>query len=96
LFDIAGSILPRTRAWRKAGAVHFALFLNEAPGAQLYLGVANTEAGMDGSPHSPDFAADERAIAHAVHAMTGLLTHRLTALSAADDGLGPRSGDAAR
>ena len=72
----------------------FALFLNEAPGALLYLGVADTEVGMNGAPHAPDFAADERAIAHGVRAMTGLLTHRLTALSTADDGLKPRSGDA--
>lgn len=90
---------PESVVWARASWPYncedFALFLNEAPGAQLYLGVANTEAGMDGSPHSPDFAADERAIAHGVHAMTGLLTHRLTALSAADDGLKSRSGDAA-
>ena len=59
----------------------FALFLNEAPGAQLYLGVANTESGMNGAPHSPDFAADERAIGHGVRAMSGLLTDRLAALS---------------
>lgn len=51
-----------------------------APGAQLYLGVADTEAGIDGAPHSPEFAADERAIGHGVRAITGLLTHRLTAL----------------
>jgi metal-dependent amidase/aminoacylase/carboxypeptidase family protein len=61
----------------------FALFLNEAPGAQLYLGVADANSGLNGAPHSPEFAADERAIGHGVHAMTGLLTHRLAARSAA-------------
>jgi metal-dependent amidase/aminoacylase/carboxypeptidase family protein len=39
----------------------FALFLNEAPGAMFYLGVADAETGMNGAPHAPDFAADERA-----------------------------------
>jgi metal-dependent amidase/aminoacylase/carboxypeptidase family protein len=55
----------------------FALFLNEAPGAMLYLGVADPETGMNGAPHTPDFAADERAIGHGVRAMASLLTHRL-------------------
>ncbi|MEU4244732.1 M20/M25/M40 family metallo-hydrolase [Actinoplanes sp. NPDC026619] len=55
----------------------FALFLEEAPGAQFYLGVADTEAGMNGAPHAPDFAADERAIGVGVRAMAGLLTDRL-------------------
>ncbi|WP_369374646.1 hypothetical protein AB1046_09510 [Promicromonospora sp. Populi] len=40
---------------------------------------------MNGAPHSPDFAADERAIGHGVRAMTGLLTYRLAALAAAGD-----------
>jgi metal-dependent amidase/aminoacylase/carboxypeptidase family protein len=74
----------------------FALFLNEAPGAMFYLGVADAETGMNGAPHTPDFAADERAIGHGVRAMAGLLTDRLAAWSTAGDGLGSRSGDAAR
>ncbi|WP_067506512.1 M20 family metallopeptidase [Actinoplanes sp. TFC3] len=59
----------------------FALYLDEAPGALFYLGVADTEAGINGAPHAPDFAADERAIGHGVRAMAGLLTHRLAARS---------------
>jgi len=59
----------------------FALFLDEAPGAQFYLGVANAESGMNGAPHTPDFAADERAIGFGVRAMAGLLTERLAARS---------------
>jgi hypothetical protein len=55
----------------------FALFLQQAPGAMFYLGVANAEAGMNGAPHTLDFAADERAIGHGVRAMAGLLAHRL-------------------
>jgi metal-dependent amidase/aminoacylase/carboxypeptidase family protein len=55
----------------------FALFLNEAPGAMFYLGVADAETGMNGAPHTLDFAADERAIGHGVRAMAGLLTERL-------------------
>lgn len=50
----------------------FALFLERVPGAMFYLGV-----GPKGQPHSPDFAADERAIEVGVSAMTGLLLHRL-------------------
>jgi len=40
----------------------FALLRNEAPGAQLYLSVADAEVEMNGAPHTPDFAADERVI----------------------------------
>lgn len=75
---------PESVLWARASwpfnCEDFALFLNEAPGAQLYLGVADAEAGMNGAPHTPDFAADERAIAYGVRAMTGLLTDRLAAL----------------
>ncbi|WP_225994684.1 zinc-binding metallopeptidase family protein [Streptomyces arboris] len=75
---------PESVLWARASWPYncedFALFLNEAPGAQLYLGVADTDAGIDGAPHSPEFAADERAIGRGVRATTGLLTHRLTAL----------------
>jgi metal-dependent amidase/aminoacylase/carboxypeptidase family protein len=76
---------PESVLWARASWPYncedFALFLGEAPGAMLYLGVADAEAGMNGAPHSPDFAADERAIGLGVRAMTGLLTHRLDALS---------------
>ena len=57
----------------------FALFLHRVPGAMLYLGVANPAEGCNGVPHAPDFAADERAIAVGVRAMTSLLLHRLDA-----------------
>ncbi|MFA3843705.1 hypothetical protein [Streptomyces aureus] len=76
---------PESVLWARASWPYncedFALFLKEAPGAQLCLGVADADSGIDGAPHSPDFAANERAIGHGVHAMTGLLTHRLAALS---------------
>jgi metal-dependent amidase/aminoacylase/carboxypeptidase family protein len=58
----------------------FALFLQHTPGAMLYLGVANPDAGINGLPHAPDFAADERAIGVGVRAMTGLLSNRLHVL----------------
>jgi hypothetical protein len=51
---------------------------------------------MNGAPHTPDFAADERAIGYGVRAMASLLTDRLAARSAVGDGLRSRSGDAAR
>lgn len=58
----------------------FGLFLRRVPGAMFYLGVANPEAGFNGVPHAPDFAADERAIGLGVRAMAGLLLSRLDAL----------------
>ncbi|MFI5895012.1 hypothetical protein ACIA5D_33430 [Actinoplanes sp. NPDC051513] len=65
-------------------------------GALFYLGVADTATGMNGAPHAPDFAADERAIGHGVRAMADLLTDRLAARSAPGDGIGLRSEGAAR
>ncbi|WP_328771552.1 M20/M25/M40 family metallo-hydrolase [Streptomyces sp. NBC_00286] len=59
----------------------FALFLREVPGAMLFLGVANPEAGLNGTPHAPDFAADERALGIGVRAMAGFLTSRLATLA---------------
>ncbi len=74
---------PQSVLWARASwpfnCEDFALFLNEAPGAQFYLGVADAETGMNGAPHAPDFAADERAIGHGVRAMTSLLIDRLAA-----------------
>ncbi|MFL6111380.1 MAG: M20 family metallopeptidase [Catenulispora sp.] len=77
---------PQSVVWAQASwpfnSEDFALFLNQAPGAQFHLGVADAESGMNGAPHTPDFAADERAIGHGVRAMTGLLTERLAVRSA--------------
>ncbi|PSL45999.1 amidohydrolase [Saccharothrix carnea] len=58
----------------------FALFLHRVPGAMLYLGVADPAAGINGVPHAPDFAADDRAIGIGVRAMADLLLHRLDTL----------------
>ncbi len=83
---------PESVLWARASwpfnSEDFALFLNEAPGAMFYLGVADAETGMNGAPHTPDFAADERAIGHGVRAMTGLLTDRLAAPSVTGGRLG--------
>ncbi|WP_225850800.1 M20 family metallopeptidase [Streptomyces sp. HPF1205] len=96
---LSGALGPDSVVWARASwpfnCEDFALFLGQAPGAQFYLGVADAESGMNGAPHTPDFAADERAIGHGVRAMAGLLTERLAALSAAGDGPGSRPGDAA-
>jgi amidohydrolase len=59
----------------------FAYFLHHVPGAMFYLGVADPDAGINGVPHAPDFAADERAIGIGVAAMTGLLADRLDVLA---------------
>lgn len=51
---------------------------------------------MNGTSHTPDFAAGGRAIGRGVRAMTGLLTDRLAARPAPDDGrggVGPGGGD---
>ena len=63
-------------AWPFSGE-DFALFLEQVPGAMFWLGVADPAAGVNGAPHTPDFAADERAIGHGVRAMAALLTSRL-------------------
>lgn len=85
--SLSAALGPESVLWARASwpfnCEDFALFLDQAPGAQFYLGVADTEAGMNGAPHTLDFAADERAIGHGVRAMAGLLTDRLAALSAA-------------
>lgn len=89
---LTAALGPESVLWARASwpfnCEDFALFLNVAPGAMLYLGVADTETGMNGAPHAPDFAADERAIGHGVRAMAGLLTHRLAARAPAPLGGG--------
>ena len=59
----------------------FALFLRKIPGSMFFLGVANPAEGFNGTPHMPDFAADEQAIGIGVRAMAGLLSSRLAALA---------------
>ncbi|MBE8472130.1 M20/M25/M40 family metallo-hydrolase [Streptomyces sp. 3R004] len=80
---LSAALGPESVLWGRASwpfnCEDFALFLDQAPGAQFYLGVADAEAGMNGAPHTPDFAADERAIGHGVRAMSGLLLDRLAA-----------------
>ncbi len=60
----------------------FALFLRQVPGAMFLLGVADPDAGINGVPHAPDFAADERALRVGVQAMAGFLARRLAAADA--------------
>jgi metal-dependent amidase/aminoacylase/carboxypeptidase family protein len=95
---LSGALGSQSVLWARASwpfnCEDFALFLDEAPGAQFYLGVANAESGMNGAPHTPDFAADERAIGFGVRAMAGLLTERLAARSVRGDGPGYQSRDA--
>ena len=51
----------------------FSFFQKEIPGVMYWLGVANAERGISGMPHSPDFVADEGAIAVGARAMSALL-----------------------
>jgi amidohydrolase len=66
----------------------FALFLEWVPGAMFFLGVANVAAGLNGAPHTADFAADERAIGIGVRAMAGFVASRL--VPGRDAGTGAR------
>ncbi|MEV4516709.1 M20/M25/M40 family metallo-hydrolase [Dactylosporangium sp. NPDC049525] len=72
------TVMTMHAAWPFSGE-DFGLFLHRAPGAMFWLGVADPGAGVNGIPHAPDFAADERAIGIGVRAMAGLLLHRLHA-----------------
>jgi metal-dependent amidase/aminoacylase/carboxypeptidase family protein len=96
---LSAALGPESVAWARASwpfnCEDFALFLNEVPGAMFYLGVADAESGMNGAPHTPDFAADERAIGHGVRAMARLLSDRLAVRSAADDDGSDPAGRAA-
>jgi len=51
----------------------FARFQQHIPGAMYWLGVANSELGYNGMPHSPEFAADEEAIVVGAKAMAAVL-----------------------
>ncbi|HEX6886397.1 MAG TPA: amidohydrolase [Planctomycetota bacterium] len=55
----------------------FGWFLDRAPGAMLFLGVANAARGLGGMPHSPDFVADEEALLAGARAMTWVLLDAL-------------------
>jgi metal-dependent amidase/aminoacylase/carboxypeptidase family protein len=55
----------------------FARYQQHIPGAMYWLGVANSELGYNGMPHSPGFAADEAAIGIGAGAMAAVLLHYL-------------------
>ncbi|SEO63078.1 M20 metallopeptidase family protein [Actinacidiphila rubida] len=59
---LSAALGPDSVVWARASwpfnCEDFALFLDQAPGAQFYLGVADAESGRNGAPHTPDFAAD--------------------------------------
>ena len=55
----------------------FALYVRQVRGAIFWLGVADPAHGINGQPHSPDFQADERAIAVGARAMAALVRSRL-------------------
>jgi metal-dependent amidase/aminoacylase/carboxypeptidase family protein len=55
----------------------FARFQQHIPGAMYWLGVANSELGYNGMPHSPDFAADEEAMVVGAKAMAAVMLNYL-------------------
>ncbi|WP_412068501.1 M20 metallopeptidase family protein [Rubrivirga sp. IMCC43871] len=72
--DIAVGVVP--------GAVpyfseDFGSFQALTPGVMYFLGVSNPEAGTVGMPHSPDYVADDAAIAVGTRAMLAAMLQRL-------------------
>ncbi len=55
----------------------FARFQQHIPGAMYWLGVANSQLGYNGMPHSPDFAADEEAMVVGAKAMAAVMLNYL-------------------
>ncbi|NIN71750.1 MAG: amidohydrolase [Gemmatimonadetes bacterium] len=51
----------------------FAYFQQRIPGAMYWLGVSNSAAGTAGTPHSPDFVADEESIFVGAKVMAAVL-----------------------
>ncbi len=51
----------------------FAYYQQQIPGAMYFLGVANTEQGIRGMPHAPDFSVDEEAIIIGTKVMTNIV-----------------------
>lgn len=80
LVEVAGAVnvIPIDQTWMFNGE-DFALWRQRAPGSMFVLGVANAERGIGGAPHSPDYDADEGAIALATKAMSLVLWRELAA-----------------
>jgi amidohydrolase len=56
----------------------FGSFQDQVPGVMFFLGVANPAVGINGLPHSPDFAADEEAIGVGATVMGAVLLDYLS------------------
>jgi metal-dependent amidase/aminoacylase/carboxypeptidase family protein len=57
----------------------FSFFQQEIPGALFWLGVSNSEKGIVGLPHSPDYVADEGAIQVGARTMVAVILELLRA-----------------
>ena len=57
----------------------FSFFQQEIPGALFWLGVSNSEKGIVGLPHSPDYVADEGAIQVGARTMGAVILELLRA-----------------
>lgn len=55
----------------------FGWFQDQIPGVMYWLGVANSERGWSGMPHSPDYVADEESIQIGARAMAAVILDRL-------------------
>jgi len=55
----------------------FSYFQQSIPGAIYWLGVANTDAGISGMPHAPDFSVDEESIVVGTKTMANIILNYL-------------------
>lgn len=69
--------VPRLQNIVPAFSEDFGSFQDEVPGVFFFLGVSNSAKGIVGLPHSPNYAADEEAIAFGARAMAAVLLDRL-------------------
>jgi amidohydrolase len=58
----------------------FAYYLQKIPGVMYWLGVSNSEKGIIGLPHHPQFAVDEEAIIVGIKTMTAVILNYLDTL----------------
>lgn len=55
----------------------FAYFQEQVPGVYFFLGVSNSQKGIAGMPHTPNFEADEESIRTGVNYFSSMIIERL-------------------
>ena len=72
----AGSVQPLP-GLTPAFSEDFGSFQERVPGVMFFLGVSNQAKGMIGMPHTPDYVADDAAIAVGAKVMTAIMLDRM-------------------